>query len=213
MIKFTNTEIRDLITAFIIISIAFAIANVGLDVHNFLSILPIVMVGVGLGFIFRELGHKYVAMQYDYRAEFKMWIIGLLIALASAFIGWVFAAPGEVKFHPDEVTDEISGRISIAGPMANMTLAIIFIVIAALIYPLISYPIYHLIYLICTVGFSVNSFLAAFNLFPVYTLDGLNVFKWNKGIWFVVFAISITMMLSSILIGAENMVVMIIESV
>lgn len=61
-------------------------------------------------------------------------------------------------------------------------------------------------------GFSVNSFLAAFNLFPVYTLDGLNVFKWNKGIGFIVFVLFVTMMLTSIFISAENMVVMIIEA-
>ncbi|RAP53878.1 MAG: site-2 protease family protein [Methanosphaera sp. rholeuAM130] len=212
MIKFTKTEIRDMIIAFIVIAVAFAIANVGFDVHGFISILPIVMVGVGLGFIFRELGHKYVAIKYDCLAEFKMWSLGLIIALATAFIGWVFAAPGEVKFHPEELSDEITGRISLAGPMANMALAILFLVIAALVYPLESYSLFKLIYLICTVGFSVNSFLAAFNLFPVYTLDGLNVFKWNKGIWFIVFILSVTMMLLSIFIGAENMVILLIEA-
>ena len=207
MFSYTKNEIKDLIIVFIILSIAFAVSNVGLDFHGFISILPIVMVGVGLGFIYRELGHKYVAMKYGYMAEFKMWPIGLLIALATAFIGWVFAAPGAVKIHADNFSDEISGKISVAGPMANMSLAIIFLLIAVLTYPHTAYSkIFELIYLISTVGFSVNSFLAAFNLFPIYTLDGLNVIKWNKGIWFITFILSVTMMLLSIFIGAENMV-------
>ena len=77
----------------------------------------------------------------------------------------------------------------------------------------IAFDIFYLIYLIGTVGFSVNSFLATFNLLPVYSLDGTKVMKWNIGIWIVVFVIAGAMMLTSITIGAENMVVMIIESV
>lgn len=214
MFKYTKNEIRDSVIAFIVISIAFAISNVGLDMYGFLSILPIVMVGVGIGFIFREMGHKYVAMKYGYNAEFKMWPIGLLIALATAFIGWVFAAPGEVKIHAENLSDEMNGRIAVAGPMINMTLALIFVVIAALIYPSIAYSkIFELIYLISVVGYSVNSFLAAFNLFPIYSLDGVKVIKWNKVIWFITFALAVIMMLISITIGAENMIRFIVEMV
>jgi Zn-dependent protease len=48
--------------------------------------------------------------------------------------------------------------------------------------------------------------LAAFNLFPVYSLDGTKVLKWNMGIWILVMAISGIMVLASISIGAESMV-------
>lgn len=34
MIKYTKSEMRDLIIAFIVITIAFAISNVGLNVHD-----------------------------------------------------------------------------------------------------------------------------------------------------------------------------------
>ena len=105
----------------------------------------------------------------------------------------------------------MSGKISIAGPMANMVLALIFIAIAALIYPFKIYSnIFNLIYLISTVGFSVNSFLATFNLFPIYSLDGTKVLKWNIGIWIITIAIGGIMVLISITIGAENMVSLLI---
>ena len=212
MYSFTRNEIRDLIIAFIVIAIAFAIATVGLDAYGFISILPIVMVGVGVGFLLHELGHKYVAMKYGYNSEFKAWPLGLVIALATAFIGWVFAAPGVAHIYADNMTDEINGKISIAGPMANMTLALVFIVIAALTYPLTyHFGIFQLIYLICTVGFSVNSFLAAFNLLPFYSLDGIKVLKWNAKIWIIIFSIAAIMLLMSITIGAENLIKFIIE--
>ena len=212
MFSFTRNEIRDLIIAFIILSIAFAISTVQLNIHGLISILPIVMVGVAVGSLSHELGHRYVAMKYGYQAEFKAWPLGLLIALASSFIGIVFAFPGEIRTNADNISDEMNGKISIAGPMANMTAALIFIVIAILIYPLKSHSdIFTLIYLICTVGFSVNAFLATFNLFPLYSLDGTKVLKWNIVYWLAAIAIAGIMLLISIQIGAENMVKLIIE--
>lgn len=205
MLKFTKNEIRDLIIAFLVLSVAFAISNVKLDAHRFVSILPIVMVGVALGSLVHELGEKFVATKYGYEAEFKAWPLGLLIAFASSFIGMVIALPGSVFTNDDNRDDEINGRIAISGPMANMILAVLFIVIAALIFPLKAYSdVFTLIYLICTVGFSVNSFLATFNLLPLYTLDGTKIMKWNAKIWIIIFAISAIMLLSSITIGGKR---------
>ena len=71
---------------------------------------------------------------------------------------------------------------------------------------ILSIWIFHLIYLISAVGFSVNCFLATFNLFPIYSLDGTKVLKWNVGIWIAAIAIAGIMMFVSIAIGAENAV-------
>ncbi|MBQ2652757.1 MAG: site-2 protease family protein [Methanobrevibacter sp.] len=211
MFTFTRTEKRDLIIAFIVLSIAFAISNAQSNAHTFISILPIVMVGVAIGSLVHELGHKFVAMKYGHQAEFKAWPLGLLITLASAFIGIVFSLPGSVETDSDNISDEINGKIAIAGPMDNMALALISLAIAALIFPLKSYSdIFTLTYLICTISFSVNSFLATFNLLPFYTLDGVKVLKWNAKIWIIIFAIAVIMLLLSISIGAENMVQFII---
>ena len=85
MFKFTSSEVRDLIIAFIVISLCFGIATTRKDVQAILFILPIVMVGVGTGFILHELGHKFVSMKYGYWAEFKLWPQGLLVALVTSF--------------------------------------------------------------------------------------------------------------------------------
>lgn len=211
MVEFTKDELRDLTIAFLVLSFCFAISSVGIDAHGIVSILPIVMVGVGVGIILREVGQKFAAIKCGCRAEFKLWPIGLLIAFVTSFFGFVFAMPGEVKTYADNITDEMNGKISVAGPMANILLAVIFIVIAALIYPFKAYSgIFELIYLIGTVGFSVNGFLATFNLLPIYSLDGTKVLKWNIGIWIVTFVFAAILMLTSITIGAENMVLLLI---
>lgn len=212
MLETSKGEIRDLIISFFVLSICFGIATAGLHVDRFVSILPIVMVGVAMGSLLHELGHRFMAMKYGCHAEFKLWPLGLLIAFVTSFFGVVFASPGTTEIDSGHVTDEINGKIFVAGPMANIMLAILFITVAALIYPLKFHSdIFHLMYLIATVGFSVNCFLATFNLFPIYSLDGTKVMKWNVGIWFAVIAIAGIMMLASISIGPENMVTLIME--
>lgn len=212
MFEFTRSEKRDLIISFIVLTIAFAISTVGLSVNGFMSILPIIMVGVAVGFISRELGHKFIANKHGYRAEFKFWPIGLLIALITSFFGIVFAAIGEVKVYADDICDEITGKIAVAGPMANITWALVFLLIAVLTAPAKPYSkIFELIFLVSATGYSVNSFLAAFNMFPIYSLDGIKFLKWNVKVWLVVFVISLAMMLLSIFIGVENMIRFIIE--
>ena len=207
MFKFTSSEVRDLIIAFIVISLCFAIVQGGRNTDVILSILPIVMIGVGAGFILHELGHKFVSMKYGYWAEFKLWPQGLIFALITSFFGFVFAAPGAVYTYANYMTDEINGKISIAGPIVNIVLALIFLAIATAVYPdaLYSENI-ALIFIICATGYSINSFLAVFNLLPIGNLDGSKVLAWNVGMWLVTILIAGILTLLSMTIGVENIV-------
>jgi Zn-dependent protease len=211
MFKFTLSEVRDLIIAFIVISLCFAIANAGRNMNAILTILPYIMVGVGTGFILHELGHKLVSMKYGYWAEFKLWPQGLIFALITSFFGFVFAAPGAVYTYANHMTDEINGKISIAGPIVNIALALIFLAIAVAVYPSALYSeTYALVFIICAVGYSINSFLAVFNLLPIGNLDGSKVLTWNFGIWIVTIAIAGILTLLSMTMGVQNIVRLII---
>ncbi|WP_054835062.1 metalloprotease [Methanobrevibacter arboriphilus] len=192
MFKFSSNEIRDLFISFFIISLAFSILYSRLDFTNILNILPMVMVGVGLGFILHEVAHKISAMRYGYWAEYKTWTPGLFIALVSSAFGFIFAAPGAVHIYGQYMTDRENGIISISGPLTNIVLSLIFLAVAlmlgntyiGLFNPLIAVPLWvNILFQTCLLGFSINAFLALFNLIPIGILDGAKVFRWDPFIW------------------------------
>lgn len=197
MFRFSKEETIDLSIAILVITLIFTFifTRSNFSVNNFLYFLPISLITVGLSFILHELGHKFVAQRYGFYAEFRRSDRGLIFAFITALLGFVFLAPGAVYIGSPYgyITDEENGKISIAGPVVNLILAVIFyginIQILSLLTPgNIDFMTY--LYYISALGFSINSFLALFNLLPIPPLDGSKVIKWNLPIWLITIAIS-----------------------
>ena len=195
MFRFTGKEIRDLIISFIVIALGFTILYSNGDYSHITLIFPIVMIGVGAGFIFHELGHKFVAMHYGYYAEYELWPTGLLIALASSFFGFIFAAPGAVVIYSNGMEEKTNGIISIAGPIVNIILGLIFFLILGSLGNFVYTETGAIVYLICVLGTRINFFLAAFNLLPIPPLDGSKVMAWSVPVWLITFAIAAILVL------------------
>jgi len=186
MVRFTSREVRDIIISMLVITLVFAYLFSGRNFQVLYSsvIIPITFIAVGLGFVLHELAHKFVAIRYGFWAEYRLWIEGLFLALISAALGFVFAAPGAVYIHGEYISKEQNGKISLAGPATNIILGGLFFL---LIYYFSSVPILGALGLL---GFTVNSFLALFNLIPFSILDGAKIFRWNPLIWIVVTAVA-----------------------
>ena len=195
MFRFTGKEIRDLIISFIVIALGFTILYSNGDYSNIGLVFRIVMIGVGAGFIFHELGHKFVAMHYGYYAEYELWPTGLLIALASSFFGFIFAAPGAVVIYSNGMEEKTNGIISIAGPIVNIILGLIFFLILGSLGNFVYTETGAIVYLICVLGTRINFFLAAFNLLPIPPLDGSKVMAWSVPVWLITFAIAALLVL------------------
>ena len=195
MFRFTGKEIRDLIISFIVIALGFTILYSNGDYSHITLIFPIVMIGVGVGFIFHELGHKFVAMHYGYYAEYELWPTGLLIALASSFFGFIFAAPGAFVIYSNGMEERTNGIISIAGPIVNIILGLIFFLILGSLGNFVYTETGAIVYLICVLGTRINFFLAAFNLLPIPPLDGSKVMSWSVPVWLITFAIAAILVL------------------
>lgn len=124
--KFSKIEIKHLLIAWSAISLAFAIAFTGIEIPlRFLFAVITSLFTVGIGFIFHEMGHKYMAQKYhciaEFRADYKM----LLLAVAVSFLGFVFAAPGAVLIS-GRVNLKQRGKISAAGPFTNLVISFFF---------------------------------------------------------------------------------------
>ena len=69
MVKFTAREVRDIIISMVVIALIFAYIFSGRNLSNlsnFISLIPITFIAVGLGFVLHELAHKFVAIRYGF---------------------------------------------------------------------------------------------------------------------------------------------------
>ena len=186
-INTSEREIRDLIKAWIAISIAFAIVMKGFVSLSFYQVFIVAAVTVGTGFLLHELGHKVVAQRYGCFAEFRSFDQMLILAVIMAyFAGIVFAAPGAVMIS-GPVGVKRNGKISAAGPGVNLILALVFL------WFLLMSP-EGILKIIAFYGFFINSWLALFNLIPIGNFDGRKVLRWNKTVYGVMVAIAFGLM-------------------
>ncbi len=194
--RFSQREIKDLFIAWLMISVAFAILFSGGNFFDFVFIIALVIsaLTVGISFLFHELMHKYMSQKYGLWAEFRAYYPGLFLALLFSFFGFIFAAPGAVvsrSYHP--LSREKRGKISLAGPLTNIVLALLFL------------PGFFLVKegilgMFFNYGLLINGLLAAFNLIPVKPFDGADVYKWNKGIYSIAMALSVLLFLISFIL-------------
>ncbi|MBI2523433.1 hypothetical protein HYW19_03515 [Candidatus Woesearchaeota archaeon] len=185
-INTSETEIRDLLKAWIAVSIAFGMVMKGLAGLDFYRVFIVAAITVGTGFLLHELGHKLVAQRYGCFAEFRSFDQMLLLAIFMSFFGFVFAAPGAVMIH-GPVGTRRNGIISAAGPIVNITLALLFLLLLFLSYG-------GFISIIAFYGFYINSWLALFNMIPIWNLDGAKVLKWDKKVYGIIVAIALLLM-------------------
>jgi Zn-dependent protease len=188
---FSNIEVRDIFVAWVGLGFAFFLAMVGVGnvlggstgacfasggCLSMVDIFAVALLTVGSGFVLHELSHKFTAQRYGYWAEFRMWPMGLILALVTSLIGFIFAAPGATYISGMNISQEENGKISMAGPLTNVGVALVFL-------PVWLFGNNVFLQFLGSEGVYINVFLALFNLLPVMPLDGAKVWRWNKLRW------------------------------
>lgn len=188
-------ERRDLLIAWLAISIAFTLIYIrgGVDPIGLVFYFVMSLVTVGVAFVLHELAHKFAAMRYGYWAEFQKDNQMLLVAVVmAALVGIVFAAPGATYVYGNATRTE-NGRISAAGPITNLLLCIPFAALAL-------FSGGELLALIGLVGLRINAMIATFNMLPISVLDGRKVLSWNPVIFAVLMIASLGLLVWSLLL-------------
>jgi Zn-dependent protease len=183
----SKIEIRDLIKAWVAISLAFTIfqGNLGFS-FSFLITMLFSGITVGIAFLFHELGHKIAAQHYGCFAEFRANDGMLVLAIIMSFMGGIFFAPGAVMI-AGPVGKRRNGIISLAGPGTNFALAIIFLILTF-------YVTYEPLRLLLIFGHQVNSWIGLFNMIPFFIFDGKKIIDWSKIAYFSTLALGLMLL-------------------
>lgn len=196
-LSFSQQELFDLAVAWVALAVAFGIffdpenRLLFTDLTAFLQLVVVCFLTVGVAFMLHELAHKVAAIRFGQVAAFRASYEMLGLAILSAMVGFIFAAPGAVE-HRGRITTRQHGLIAVAGPWVNLALVAVFA-------PLLLFDGF--LGSIGEFGVIINAFLAAFNMIPFGPLDGNTVKDWSLpvfGVTLVVAAVITVVAISTI---------------
>ena len=159
---------------------------------NILIAMPMMLIAIGPAFVLHEIGHKIVAKHYGCWAEFRAYYSGLRFGvILAALTGWIFMAPGAVMVYGNTTKSQF-GKVALAGPISNIILWIIGIILILLgleTSGTLSVPYAGndkgMLWWWCV----SNAGLALFNMIPLGPLDGRKIKHWSDFVfyfWFII---------------------------
>ncbi len=189
--QFSAGELRSIIIAWVVLSLALSITAVeGLakNSSDFEYVLA-AFIATFTAFVLHEMGHKFAAIRRGYVAHFQVWTWGIALTLITALVfqgSFLFGAPGAVYIAPSVAASAYgyySSRqnspkrdtmlISAAGPGVNLAFTLFFLGV------FLFTPFNGFTTLVAIRGFGLNVGLGAFNMLPVPPIDGYKIFKGN----------------------------------
>jgi Zn-dependent protease len=182
-----NNESNDIIIAVIVLTIAFTLMiNGGLHAASPKTFELEILIGFSVtitAFLMHEMAHRTVARRLGAVAFFKLWPVGILMALITSVFGFIFAAPGAVQFAGLYDRDS-EGKIALAGPSTNIFIGSI----AFLAFKFAPLGVVASTILLWVAW--LNLWFALFNLIPFPPLDGSKVFYWNSKLFAAIFILT-----------------------
>ena len=151
----------------------------------FFGVFAVILTASFLG---HEVAHKVAAQNRGLWAEFRLTMWGAILTLISVISPlFKIISPGTVMVSGSS-SNEVMGKVSVAGPTVNIVLSAAFFGFAFL-----SASLLPQLYVILLFAAFLNAFMALFNLIPVGILDGFKIYSWNKRVWAMVFAASVAL--------------------
>jgi Zn-dependent protease len=127
-----------------------------------------------------EMAHKFVAQHYGMWSEFRMLPYGYFLSAFAIMFSFPVFGTGAV-FTSGSSSPDKDAKSTLAGPLSNAILALIFMVVAVIasFFGGLHLPLGYVI----RYAVILNSMLGLFNLIPFPPLDGARIVLWRKGVW------------------------------
>lgn len=187
-LSFSRTELLHIAVSVLVLTFAFTVFSVGpaaffIVPHDVLLLLiGFSFLTVIISFLLHELAHKIVAQRFGCWAEYRFSNLGLLLTLLTAFMGFMFAAPGAVYFS-GYTTKEETGKIGAAGPLTNLAVAFgVGVLFLSVLHWSVEFG---------TLGgyfILLNLFIGGFNMIPFDPFDGAKILRWSVAVYVAIFA-------------------------
>ncbi|HLC65028.1 MAG TPA: hypothetical protein VJI46_02785 [Candidatus Nanoarchaeia archaeon] len=192
--NFTPAELRGLAVSILVVAFIISFADWGKgetpDAAAGLFNLLIAIIITAITFFVRESARRVAALSVGYRAEYKVWLWGLLIGLVVVFVsrGYVWLLlPGGILLHHlaghrlGHFRYGLNffglGMVSMVAPIANLVLAVIIKIVNA-----------YLQLDVLTKALYLNLLLAIFSVLPIPPMDGSKMFFGSRMVYSFMFA-------------------------
>ncbi len=192
MVAFSQKELRHLAVGTVLVvgvGVSFIPQVTGLSFLTVPETIVSLVTVLVFSFLLHEIAHKLLAQKYGLWAEFRLTFFGALLTLLSMlpFPFFKIMSPGAIMI-VGAVGKREAGKTALAGPCTNVALSLLFIL------PVLVADAAYQVFLF---GGWINAIMATFNLLPFGVMDGLKVYRWDKLVWAVVFAVSVILVIIS----------------
>lgn len=171
------TEVLVIEGAVIIVALAFMLADrVDLTLDMVLIYIAVGAVSV----VLHDFAHRYFATKHGQDADTRFWGLGTIIMFITAWLfGNAFGASyRNLVNRTDDENPRTIGIEMVAGPVVSIILTFVFLSMVMLggVWAIAG-----------GIGFTINLITAVYSLMPIETMDGLAIWRWNKGIYLALF--------------------------
>jgi hypothetical protein len=167
------TEVIVIEAAVIIVALAFMLAD---RADLTLEMVIIYMIVGAISVVLHDFAHRYFATKHGQDADTQFWGLGTGIMFLTAwFFGNAFGASyRNLVNRNDDENPRTVGIEMVAGPVVSIILMFVFLWMVTL---------GGVLAVAGGIGFTINLITAVYSLMPIETMDGLAIWRWNKGLY------------------------------
>ena len=167
------TEVLVIEIAVLIVALAFMLAD---RAELTLEMVLIYIIVGAISVILHDFAHRYFATKHGQDADTQFWGLGTGIMFLTAWLyGNAFGSSYRnlVNRNDDEDPRTI-GIEMVAGPVVSIVLTFVFLGMVMLggVWAIAG-----------GIGFTINLITTVYSLMPIETMDGLAIWRWNKGLY------------------------------